>query len=187
MTENRKRLFGRRKEDRERFEIEDAADTVLERPAPSAPMGLSQVQRAALLFAQLSEADQLEFLSGLSRTLLERSLGERDLPTSPVALPDRRVARADQFDGPDRRAGGGERRSEPRAPVDAVARVVFENQRSTIDCKMIDLSTNGCRLLLDNPLTLPNFFVLEMQETGEKRAAHTVWRRAREAGVKFRY
>jgi hypothetical protein len=54
------------------------------------------------------------------------------------------------------------------------------------ECVMADLSATGARLLVKQPATLPDEFILLLSHTGQlRRKCSVTWRAETEVGVKF--
>lgn len=64
-------------------------------------------------------------------------------------------------------------------------RIVFNNQSSTLDCVIRNLSQSGAKLELSGSVTVPDRFELMIPRKGEIRRARIVWRRGELMGIAF--
>ena len=78
-----------------------------------------------------------------------------------------------------------ERRLSLRQPRLNGARIVFIGSSSAIPCVVRDLSPQGARLLVANPIAVPDQFDLRMDQTGVCHPAKVAWRSADRIGVAF--
>lgn len=78
-----------------------------------------------------------------------------------------------------------ERRVRLRQPRLNGAMILFDNSSSGIPCVIRDLSTQGARLLVANPIGVPDRFDLRMDQTGVRHSSKVAWRSADRIGVKF--
>lgn len=65
------------------------------------------------------------------------------------------------------------------------ARIVFNNQNSTIDCTVKNISPTGAKIEIANSLSVPAEFDLEVPQRGRVYRAKIVWRDADSMGVTF--
>jgi hypothetical protein len=65
------------------------------------------------------------------------------------------------------------------------ARAVFNGGRSSIDCQIRNISSTGARLTLNDGLTLPASFDLEIPSRNKTHHAVLRWRTKDAAGVQF--
>ena len=65
------------------------------------------------------------------------------------------------------------------------ARIIFNNQNSTIDCTIKNISTSGAKIDLGNSASVPAEFDLEVPQRGRTYRARIVWRDASALGVTF--
>lgn len=65
------------------------------------------------------------------------------------------------------------------------ARIIFNNGSSTMECLIKNVSADGMRLALDDSLSLPGEFDLEVPHKGRTYRARLVWRGAGMIGVSF--
>jgi hypothetical protein len=65
------------------------------------------------------------------------------------------------------------------------ARAVFNNGRSSIDCQIRNISDNGARLTLNEGLSLPGTFSLEIPSRNKTHKVLLRWRTKDAAGVQF--
>ncbi len=72
----------------------------------------------------------------------------------------------------------------PRSHVLRRARIVFRRGYSTVDCVVLDLSTGGARLKVDEWMPLPDRFELRI-ENGPARDAEVRYRTLEATGVRF--
>lgn len=77
-----------------------------------------------------------------------------------------------------------ENRSEIRRRTLKSARIVFNAGRSTIDCKVRNLSSQGARLEVVSVVGIPNTFDLRLTGDG-LQACRVIWRTLKELGVEF--
>jgi hypothetical protein len=90
------------------------------------------------------------------------------------------------------RAGGPEdammdKRKHARAATAYSAKITsVDEQPSSIECTVTDLSRGGARLSFDRSRTLPDEFRLSV-ENGVKRLCKVVWKKGNEVGVAFQH
>jgi hypothetical protein len=77
-----------------------------------------------------------------------------------------------------------EKRTTPRQRVLKGGRIAFNNNRSTFDCVIRNLSDQGARLAVASVLGIPNTFDLLLPD-GTRRACQVAWRKTKEIGVAF--
>ncbi len=65
------------------------------------------------------------------------------------------------------------------------ARIIFNNQNSTIDCTIKNISSTGAKIELGNTASVPVEFDLEVPQRGRTYRARIVWRDAAACGVTF--
>ena len=65
------------------------------------------------------------------------------------------------------------------------ARIIFNNQNSTIDCTIKNISACGAKIELDNTASVPAEFDLEVPQRARTYRARIVWRDAVACGVTF--
>jgi hypothetical protein len=65
------------------------------------------------------------------------------------------------------------------------ARIIFNNGSSTIDCLIKNVSAEGMRLELDESLSVPGEFDLDVPHKGRTYRARLVWRGPGMIGVAF--
>lgn len=65
------------------------------------------------------------------------------------------------------------------------ARIVFNNQNTTIECIVKNISRSGAKIQLDNSLSLPTHFDLDIPQRGKTYRSRMVWRDADALGVSF--
>ena len=65
------------------------------------------------------------------------------------------------------------------------ARILFNNNNSTIDCIVKNFSTCGAKIELDNTMSIPDFFDLEVPQRGRTYRAKLSWRDKQAIGVEF--
>lgn len=72
-----------------------------------------------------------------------------------------------------------------RYPTSKEGKILFRNRSCQMNCKILEISNTGARLLPDDPVLLPNEFDLVI--TPEQRVkCETVHRSVTEIGVQFR-
>lgn len=64
-------------------------------------------------------------------------------------------------------------------------RIVFNAGRSTIDCKVRNLSSKGAKLQVTSVVGIPDTFDLLLEGTA-RQPCRVVWRTLKELGVQFR-
>jgi hypothetical protein len=77
-----------------------------------------------------------------------------------------------------------ERRQSPRYNVLRRARIVLPGGHCTLACVLLDMSKNGARITTDEWLTMPDAFVLRLDD-GNKRMADVRYRHQKVAGIRF--
>ncbi len=65
------------------------------------------------------------------------------------------------------------------------ARIVFNNNSSTIDCTIKNFSSSGAKIELDSTLSIPAEFDLDIPQKGRVYRARMMWRDANALGVQF--
>jgi hypothetical protein len=76
------------------------------------------------------------------------------------------------------------RRDQARRTVLKGARIVFNDRKSTIDCRVRDLSADGARLDLPTPQLLPHTFELQVAGSPPHRCG-VRWAQGTRVGVCF--
>ena len=76
-----------------------------------------------------------------------------------------------------------ERRSRHRSRVVQSGSIVFHNLRSTIDCRLLDMSDAGACLSVASPLGIPDEFELAFGQTRTRRRCRAAWRTANRLGI----
>ena len=66
------------------------------------------------------------------------------------------------------------------------AKIVLHTNLSVIDCVVRDQSDGGLRLVVDNAMTLPNEFRLNLISDHCQRDVAVMWRKGNQMGVAFR-
>ncbi len=64
-------------------------------------------------------------------------------------------------------------------------KIVFNNRQSVLDCTIRDLSKAGCRIIVPDQADMPAEFELHLPGSDEKFQCQIIWRKQKEAGVKF--
>ncbi|WP_051928841.1 PilZ domain-containing protein [Thermopetrobacter sp. TC1] len=80
---------------------------------------------------------------------------------------------------------GQERRKTPRYRVLQQAYIIFNDRRSTLTCRVRDISSRGARLKLAEVALVPHQFQLYFPMDGRERPCEVVWRDPGQIGVKF--
>ena len=80
---------------------------------------------------------------------------------------------------------GMERRRVQRHRVLQKAYIIFNNRRSTLTCRVRDVSTHGARLKLADVAIVPKQFILYFPVDNRERPCEVVWRSLDQLGVKF--
>lgn len=65
------------------------------------------------------------------------------------------------------------------------AQIVFNNQNSTLDCQVRNISSDGAKLILSSTVALPEEFHLNIPQKGRTFRARLRWRIDETAGVEF--
>ncbi len=81
--------------------------------------------------------------------------------------------------------GGQERRRAQRHRVLQKAYIIFNNRRSTLTCRVRDISAYGARLKLFEVAIVPQQFLLYLPIDARERPCEVVWRGIDQIGVKF--
>ena len=76
-------------------------------------------------------------------------------------------------------------RASPRRRTLLGAQILFDNQSSSIDCLVRNISETGARLALESPMNLPDEFNLVIKPQGRTYRAKVMWRRLTLIGVAF--
>jgi len=77
------------------------------------------------------------------------------------------------------------RRSSNRVRTLLVARIVFNNRFSLIECTVRNLSETGARIAFSHPVEIPPEFELEIPSRKISVRAKVVWSNGKEHGVTF--
>ena len=62
---------------------------------------------------------------------------------------------------------------------------MFNNNASSIDCIVRDLSAEGARLRVASPVGIPDWFDLRIDRNGKVYSAKVAWRSHDQIGVRF--
>ncbi len=81
--------------------------------------------------------------------------------------------------------GGVERRRAQRHRVLQKAYIIFNNRRSTLTCRVRDVSTYGARIKLADVAIVPRQFILYFPMDARERPCEMVWRGLDQIGVRF--
>ena len=65
------------------------------------------------------------------------------------------------------------------------ARILFNNNNSTIECTIKNISASGAKIELGSSLSIPAEFDLDVPQKGRIFRAQMVWRDANSLGVRF--
>ena len=65
------------------------------------------------------------------------------------------------------------------------ARIIYNNQNSTIECTVKNISSAGAKIELGNAMSIPDAFDLEIPQKGRTYRARLTWRDATAIGVRF--
>ena len=79
----------------------------------------------------------------------------------------------------------GERRASSRQRRLHGGKIVFNNNASSIDCVVRDMSPTGARLVVASPIGIPDWFDLRINRNGVSYSSKVVWRSADQIGVTF--
>jgi hypothetical protein len=77
-----------------------------------------------------------------------------------------------------------ERREQMRRTVIKGARIVFNERKSTLDCRVRDMTQDGARLDFSTPQLLPHEFELQLAGVPARRCG-LCWARGTFVGVRF--
>ena len=74
-----------------------------------------------------------------------------------------------------------------RRPLGYRAKIVASDGSWGRNCRVVDVSDGGARLVTEKPIELPEDFILalSMRGTCAKRRCHVVWKQDCEIGVEF--
>ncbi len=81
-------------------------------------------------------------------------------------------------------AASSERREQLRRTVIKGARIVFNERKSTLDCRVRDMTEDGARLDFSTPQLLPHEFELHLAGVPARRCG-LCWARGTFVGVRF--
>lgn len=65
------------------------------------------------------------------------------------------------------------------------ARILFNNNNSSIDCTVKNISASGAKIEISSVLSVPSEFDLEVPQKGRTYRARLMWRDANFVGVQF--
>ncbi len=65
------------------------------------------------------------------------------------------------------------------------ARIIFNNQNTTIECTIKNISASGAKIEISEALTIPAQFDLEVPQKSRTYRARMIWRDAGTIGVEF--
>jgi hypothetical protein len=77
-----------------------------------------------------------------------------------------------------------ERRKSPRRRVLKTGKIVFNHDRSVVDCTVRNLSAEGALLVFPNTAGIPAHFDLVLEGDARRLACDVVWRHERRLGVR---
>ena len=78
-----------------------------------------------------------------------------------------------------------ERRSSARKKSFLQGRVYYDNQRSSVDCLVRDISERGAKLVFSDAVTIPNVVELYLPGKDEVHRVRLQWHKGDEIGVDF--
>ena len=78
-----------------------------------------------------------------------------------------------------------EQRRLPRQRVLKGAIIFFNQERSSVDCVVRNLTTTGARLALESTNFVPDRFDLLIKQEHQLYPAELVWRGAKDIGIRF--
>jgi hypothetical protein len=78
-----------------------------------------------------------------------------------------------------------ERRQHPRQRVLKGGLVLFNNDSSSVDCVVRDLTQAGARLALESAAFVPDCFNLLINQEQQLYPAQVAWRKSNNVGVRF--
>jgi hypothetical protein len=81
-------------------------------------------------------------------------------------------------------AASSNRREQARRTVLKSARIVFNERKSTMDCRIRDMTDDGARLDFSTPQLLPHEFELQLAGRPARRCG-LCWARGTFVGVRF--
>jgi len=79
-----------------------------------------------------------------------------------------------------------ENRSEFRRRTLKNGKIIFNEQKSVMDCTIRNLSETGCQIIITGNADIPMTFDLLLPSSGERYQCEIMWRKLNEAGVKFK-
>jgi len=79
-----------------------------------------------------------------------------------------------------------ENRAEFRRRTLKSGKIIFNDQKSVIDCTIRNLSEKGCQIIVTTNADLPMVFELLLPTSGERYQCEIIWQKLNEAGVKFK-
>jgi len=77
-----------------------------------------------------------------------------------------------------------ERRKSPRRRVLKTAKIVFNRDRSVVDCAVRNLSVEGALLLFPSTVGIPAHFELVLEGDARRLACGVMWRHEQRLGVR---
>ena len=76
-----------------------------------------------------------------------------------------------------------ERRREPRLRSLLTGTIVFDNNKSTLDCTVRSISAHGARVELAEAFRMPDAFNLSVPHHDQVHHAEVIWRKGERAGL----
>jgi hypothetical protein len=73
----------------------------------------------------------------------------------------------------------------PRTRTLKKGRIAFNQQRSTIDCTVRNLSPHGALLIVATPVGIPDSFELFIESDHVRKPARIIWRKDDRIGIAF--
>jgi hypothetical protein len=78
-----------------------------------------------------------------------------------------------------------ERRGEVRRKSLLRGRILFNNNRSIVDCLIREISSAGARLVFSDSVGVPDAIELHIPQKEQTLHAHVQWRHGQEVGISF--
>ena len=94
--------------------------------------------------------------------------------------PDRQEQRQEP-----RQNGRQERRQSPRRNLNATGWIRLDGGFATRECKIVDISTTGVRLVIPFAGRIPETFTLLFSKHAQGHRVRMIWRRVNQIGAKF--
>lgn len=76
-------------------------------------------------------------------------------------------------------------RGADRARVLRAGKIIYHNKMSVSDCSIRDLSSSGCRVVLESLAGIPDHFTLHILTGDSRHECEVAWRKSNMMGVRF--